>query len=90
VRSATNFPSACNRRAACSQAEPGNGGQGVWKVEQIATPDTGDAIVRVLHARRASVPEEMPLRDFMARCETYFVPGVASLISRFRYGSLMA
>jgi hypothetical protein len=50
----------------------GNGGQGVWKVEQIASPDTGDAIVRVLHARRGSVPEEIPLGDFMARCETYF------------------
>ena len=29
-------------------------------------------MVRVLHARRGSVPEEMPLDDFMRRCEVYF------------------
>ena len=45
----------------------GNGGQGVWKVEAVA-----DASVRVLHARRGSVPEDLPLSDFMARCEEYF------------------
>jgi len=45
----------------------GNGGQGVWKVEALA-----DATVRVLHARRGSVPEDLPLADFMARCEAYF------------------
>jgi hypothetical protein len=47
----------------------GNGGQGVWKVE-----DNGATNVRVLHARRGSVPEELPLADFMARCEAYFRP----------------
>jgi hypothetical protein len=47
----------------------GNGGQGVWKVE--ALPHT-DATVRVLHAQRGSVPEDMPLDAFMARCEPYF------------------
>ncbi len=31
-----------------------------------------DATVRVLHALRGSQPEEMPLEDFMARCEPYF------------------
>src|SRR5207244_8387252 len=30
------------------------------------------AIVRVLHARRGSQPEEMPLGDFMRSCEAYF------------------
>ena len=45
----------------------GNGGQGVWKVEALA-----DASVCVLHARRGSVPETLPLADFMARCEAYF------------------
>ncbi|PAY09816.1 hypothetical protein CK489_04390 [Bradyrhizobium sp. UFLA03-84] len=45
----------------------GNGGQGVWKVEALP-----DAAVRVLHALRGSQPEEMPLEDFMARCEPYF------------------
>ena len=28
--------------------------------------------VRVLHAQRGSVPEELPLADFMSRCESYF------------------
>jgi hypothetical protein len=52
----------------------GNGGQGVWKVEQMDTP-AGDAVlVRVLHAQRGSMPEELPLSDFMMRCETYFMP----------------
>lgn len=47
----------------------GNGGQGVWKVERIA--DRSDR-VRVLHAQRGSVPEEIALGDFMARCDAYF------------------
>jgi hypothetical protein len=29
-------------------------------------------MVRVLHAQRGSVPEEIALRDFMARCAAYF------------------
>lgn len=47
----------------------GNGGQGVWKVEALpnATPT-----VRVLHAQRGSLPEDMPLDAFIARCEPYF------------------
>ncbi|MCK1389480.1 Cj0069 family protein [Bradyrhizobium sp. 1] len=47
----------------------GNGGQGVWKVE--ALPNT-DSIVRVLHAQRGSMPEDVPLEAFIARCEPYF------------------
>ena len=47
----------------------GNGGQGVWKVEPI-----GAGRVRVLHAQRGSVPEDMALGDFMARCEAYLTP----------------
>jgi hypothetical protein len=50
----------------------GNGGQGVWKVEQIDPTAAGNIIVRVLHARRGSVPEEVALGDFMSRCEVYF------------------
>jgi glutathione synthase/RimK-type ligase-like ATP-grasp enzyme len=46
----------------------GNGGRGVWKVELLSDA----AIVRVLHARRGSVPETMPLGDFMKQCEAYF------------------
>lgn len=50
----------------------GNGGEGVWKVE-LASPSAREgAIVRVLHARRGSVPEDMPLADFMKHCEAYF------------------
>src|SRR5205085_2187780 len=50
----------------------GNGGQGVWKVELVSAPAGTASIVRVLHACRGSVPEEMPLREFMTRCESYF------------------
>ena len=32
-------------------------------------------LVRVLHARRGSVPEELPLGDFLRRCEVYFDDG---------------
>ena len=48
----------------------GNGGQGVWKVEQISEA----ARVRILHALRGSVPEEVTLGDFMTRCEAYLTP----------------
>jgi hypothetical protein len=50
----------------------GNGGEGVWKVELVTEAGRDDALVRVLHAPRGSVPQEMPLRDFMSRCEPYF------------------
>lgn len=49
----------------------GNGGQGVWKVEQIDPSSSAPPTVRVLHARRGSVPEDLTLVDFMARCEAY-------------------
>jgi len=44
----------------------GNGGQGVWKVERLDYDK-----VRVLEARRGSVPEVQILEDFLARCEVY-------------------
>jgi hypothetical protein len=47
----------------------GNGGQGVWKVEALSNTD---AMVRVLHAQRGSMPEDMSLDTFLARCEPYF------------------
>ena len=54
----------------------GNGGQGVWKVELISNvgpnPESG-APVRVLHALRGSVPEDLSLGAFMQRCRPYFV-----------------
>src|ERR1700732_3490967 len=46
----------------------GNGGQGVWKVEAVSEPADKPSVVRVLQALRGSVPEEMPLAAFMARC----------------------
>ena len=49
----------------------GNDGQGVWKVEPAGKPDT----VLVLEARRGSMPEELPLAQFIARCEGYFAAG---------------
>lgn len=53
----------------------GNGGQGVWKVELVAGAAAGDRTVRVLHAQRGSMPEELPLAAFMSRCADYFVAG---------------
>jgi hypothetical protein len=50
----------------------GNGGDGVWKVEFAFESGQAGATVRVLHAPRGSVPQEMPLGDFMSRCEPYF------------------
>ena len=56
----------------------GNGGQGVWKVELAAdvgpSPEPGTP-VRVLHALRGSVPEDLALGAFMRRCEPYFAGG---------------
>ena len=50
----------------------GNGGQGVWKVEMLAgATDT----VRVLHAQRGSLSEDLPLAAFVARCAPYFTGG---------------
>jgi hypothetical protein len=53
----------------------GNGGQGVWKVQLIDRPAGAASLVSVLHARRGSVPEELPLKEFMTRCEPYFSSG---------------
>jgi hypothetical protein len=50
----------------------GNGGEGVWKIELASETAQGAATVRVLHAPRGSVTQDMPLGDFMNRCETYF------------------
>jgi hypothetical protein len=38
----------------------------------VSGPAGKTSVVRVLHARRGSVPEEIPLADFMTRCEGYF------------------
>jgi hypothetical protein len=53
----------------------GNGGQGIWKVEPLGQVPEETNIVSVLHALRGSVPEQLPLGEFMARCEPYFTAG---------------
>jgi hypothetical protein len=45
----------------------GMGGAGVWRVELA-----GDSIVRVQHAASGSPVEELPLDEFLDRCEAYF------------------
>ena len=55
----------------------GNGGIGVWKIE---SPDKNclpgpETVVRVRHAQRGSVEEEIRLNDFFIRCEQYFSAG---------------
>ncbi len=50
----------------------GNGGQGVWKVELLEELGGVASFVSALHARRGSVPEKMPLDEFMVSCEHYF------------------
>jgi hypothetical protein len=53
----------------------GNGGQGVWKVAQIDAVSRETGKVQVVHAQRGSMPEDVPLSAFMARCEAYFARG---------------
>jgi hypothetical protein len=65
------FPSQLASGARVLKQNRGNAGQGVWKIERIPGGRSED-IVRVLHAQRGSVPEELSLQGFMARCEPYF------------------
>jgi hypothetical protein len=53
----------------------GNGGQGVWKVEPMPEATGEGSRVRVLEALRGAVPEDLPLAEFMTRCEDYFTGG---------------
>jgi hypothetical protein len=56
----------------------GNGGIGVWKVEEIVdarAPPGSNPRVRVLQARRGAAPEDVSLGDFLGRCEVYFEDG---------------
>ena len=48
----------------------GNGGQGVWKVETLASPSTRP-MIRVLDATK-DAPEELALDEFLERCVEYF------------------
>lgn len=49
----------------------GNGGDGVWKVAPAPSPP-GGTVIRVRHAKRGSIEEQMPLSEFVERCERYF------------------
>ncbi len=51
----------------------GNGGQGVWKVENLASPSDRPT-VRVLDAT-SDTPEELTLDAFLDRCAEYFEDG---------------
>src|SRR3954467_12866580 len=51
----------------------GNGGQGVWKVETLAT-SRDRPMVRVLDATKET-SEELPLDEFLERCGEYFADG---------------
>jgi hypothetical protein len=53
----------------------GNGGQGVWKVELLPSSSVAPAMLRVLHAQRGSMPEEIALASFVARFAPYFADG---------------
>jgi hypothetical protein len=56
----------------------GNGGQGVWKVElvtEVGPNPRPNTPVRVLHAQRGSIPEELSLGAFMSRCQVNFASG---------------
>ena len=64
----------------------GNGGRGIRKVELDLPTAPGDPVVRVLHARRGSVPETLPLGAFVTRCQAYFEDDAALSSSRFRTG----
>ena len=47
----------------------GNGGNGVWKIQRHPSDP---ALVRVRHALRGSVEQDVPRDVFLAECEAYF------------------
>jgi hypothetical protein len=51
----------------------GNGGQGVWKIESLASP-RNRPMVRVLDATKDTA-EEIALHEFLERCIEYFEDG---------------
>ena len=53
----------------------GNGGQGVWKIELMSDEVGPGSMVRVLHAQRGSIPEDLKLAQFMEACASYFASG---------------
>ena len=63
----------------------GNAGQGVWKVEWPEQRAGTAPVVTVLEARRGSMPETLPLKDFMSRCEAYFGWGGCIIDQSFQH-----
>jgi len=59
----------------------GNGGNGVWKVEAVGATSGSDDLVRVQHALRGAVVEELRLSAFLDRCRPYF-SGAGSMIDQ--------
>lgn len=51
----------------------GNGGQGIWKVE--LSSGGSYTRVRILEAKRGSMPETLALAEFLERCVPYFGDG---------------
>jgi hypothetical protein len=52
----------------------GNGGEGIWKIELVkmdSIPLSGTA-VRVRHAKRGGIEQEVALEEFFSICEPYF------------------
>ena len=52
----------------------GNGGLGVWKLEllQSGSEPQPEDLIRVRHANKGTVEEQIPLSQFYARCQPYF------------------
>lgn len=59
------------RRPLVLKQHRGMGGDGVWRVELDSRSD-GPPHVVVQHAAQESVPETLPLDEFLRRCERYF------------------
>jgi Domain of unknown function (DUF6815) len=69
------------RSALVLKQQRGMGGNGVWKVESGDPSVDGDTMLRVQHAARGSVPEQLSLDEFVTRCAPYFV-GDGSLVEQ--------
>ena len=60
-------------------------GQGVWKVELLSKWASEDAgVLSVLQALGGSIPEQLPIAEFMTRSEVYFANGGVRLGLRER------
>jgi hypothetical protein len=66
-----DFPPRLATAARVLKRNRGNGGQGVWKVELSGT-SADRPTVRVLEARRGSLPAELALSEFTERLAEYF------------------